>query len=142
MNAFQECSMTRKCGSKRRAIWVTLLAGCLLLGRTGTPQFDSARGDDKPAATGKQWAVLIGVEKYTKASPLSFTVNDVRQLADTLKARGGYQKENILEITDKGAEKTTQPFKESILEGLSLWLGKAGPNDTVLIYFTGHGFHD
>ncbi len=102
-------------------------------------------GADEPkgkAATGRQWAVLIGVEKYTKANPLSFTVNDVRQLSETLQTRGDYLKENLLEITDKGATKETQPFKDSILNGLSSWLSKAGPEDTILIYFSGHGFQD
>ena len=85
---------------------------------------------------------MTNLEKYTKANPLSFTVNDVRQLSETLRTRGGYQKENILEITDKGANKAAQPFKESILDGLSSWLTKAGPEDTILVYFTGHGFQD
>ena len=142
MNAFQQLLKTTSLSLKRQALSTALLAGWLLLGGTGVHPDRSICADDKPVAPGKQWAVLIGVEKYTKASPLSFTVNDVRQLADTLKTRGGYKKEDILEITDSGAEKTVQPFKESILEGLSHWLGKAGPNDTVLVYFTGHGFQD
>ncbi len=124
---------------------ILFLTGLLVVCGSSGPNYGrSALADEKKekAPTSRQWAVLIGVEKYTKANPLSFTVNDVRQLSETLRTRGGYQKENILEITDKGANKGAQPFKESILDGLSSWLSKAGPEDTILIYFTGHGFQD
>jgi|GEM_PF-2139162 len=102
----------------------------------------AVRADEPKGKGGRQWAVLIGVEKYTKANPLSFTVNDVRQLSETLQTRGDYKKENLLEITDKGATQERQPFKDSILNGLSSWLSKAAPEDTMLIYFSGHGFQD
>ena len=124
--------------------WHRLVLGCLTLILAVGAGWRSA-GADEPkgkAASGRQWAVMIGVEKYTKANPLSFTVNDVRQLSETLQTRGDYKKENLLEITDKGATKETQPFKDSILNGLSSWLSKAGPEDTMLIYFSGHGFQD
>ena len=42
----------------------------------------SAPGADD--ANPQQWVILIGVEKYEKANPLQLTVNDVRQLTNTL----------------------------------------------------------
>ena len=36
---------------------------------------------DAQSATGKQWAIMIGCEDYTKAAKLQFTVNDVTKLA-------------------------------------------------------------
>ena len=125
-----------------QTVIVQLILGLALLGSLELNQDRIAAGEKKKAATGRQWAVLIGVEKYTKANPLSFTVNDVKQLSETLQTRGDYMKEDLLEITDKGVTKETQPFKDSILNGLSSWLNKAGPEDTMLIYFSGHGFQD
>ena len=57
--------------------WHRLVLGCLTLILAVGAGLRSA-GADEPkskAATGRQWAVMIGVEKYTKANPLSFTVN-------------------------------------------------------------------
>jgi len=118
--------------------WHRLVLGCcgLIL------SVAAVRADEPKAKAGRQWAVMVGVEKYTKANPLSFTVNDVKQLSETLQSRGDYKKEHLLEITDKGPTPETQPFKESILNGLSSWLSKAGPEDTMLVYFSGHGFQD
>jgi uncharacterized caspase-like protein len=86
--------------------------------------------------------LLIGVEKYHRASHLRFTVNDVRQLASTLQTRGGLAKESILELTDDAPNPRAQPLKASLLAEVPAWLGKPGPEDQVIVYFSGHGFRD
>ncbi len=91
----------------------------------------------KPA--GKQWAVLIGVEAYEHVMPLKFTVNDVRQLKKTLVEVAGYSPDNILQITDQSS---AQPKKAAIMGVLPDWLKQVGPNDTLLVFFSGHGFLD
>ncbi len=90
---------------------------------------------------GKRYAVLIGVEKYYRAAPLRFTVNDVRQVASVLNRRGSWPTEGILEMTD-AANDRFKPLRNNLLTELPKWLGKAGPNDSVLVYFSGHGFRD
>jgi uncharacterized caspase-like protein len=97
---------------------------------------------DGASTTTRHWAILIGVEKYQKATPLRFTVNDVQQLSATLQKYDGYEHANILEITDAGSPTALRPDKQSIEKTLPQWLGRLTASDTVLVYFSGHGFRD
>jgi uncharacterized caspase-like protein len=90
---------------------------------------------------GRTWAVLIGVQKYHRANPLRFTINDVRQLADTLHRRGGITSEQILELTDDAPNPRYQPLRASLMAELPEFLAKPGPEDRLIVYFSGHGFH-
>lgn len=95
---------------------------------------------DKSA--GKHWAILIGCEKYNRATPLRYIVNDVRQLNATLRARGGFEPDKILQMTDKEINPKFQPLKTNLLAELPAWLKRPGKNDSILVYFSGHGFRD
>ncbi len=99
----------------------------------------SYAADEKP---NQQWAILIGIEHYEKANPLVFTINDVSRLADTLRMRGGYRRDNMLELRDDAVKAALAPNKTNIMDALSSFLQKPGPNDTVLVFFSGHGFRD
>jgi len=90
----------------------------------------------------RQWALLIGVEKYQHASPLQYTVNDVTQIARTLLERGGVAKERILEITDAAKDPRYQPLKSNLETEIPLWLKQVPANDQILVYFSGHGVRD
>ncbi|MEM3433859.1 MAG: caspase family protein, partial [Candidatus Methanomethyliaceae archaeon] len=88
-------------------------------------------GAEKAAAAGRSvdphaWAVLIGAEKYQMARNLSFSHNDVRELAETLRRRGGYSATQILEMTDAAPSPRFQPLRASILGELPKWLKKIG----------------
>lgn len=119
----------------RRSIPVVL---ALLVCRCALRTTACAADESKP----QHWALLIGVEKYEKANPLQFTVNDVRQLTSTLAGRCGVPREHILEITDQRTEKSFQPRKESLMAKLPEWLDKPGEKDSIIVYFSGHGFRD
>lgn len=90
----------------------------------------------------KSWALLIGVEDYKLASPLRHTLNDVHQLAHTLQDRGEVPENQILQITDDAPDARFQPLRESLMNELPKWLEQPGPDDNVLVYFSGHGFRD
>jgi uncharacterized caspase-like protein len=90
----------------------------------------------------RSWALLIGVEKYHRVATLRYTVNDVRQLATTLRNRAGFSEENVLEITDEAGTPRYQPLKASIEAELPVWLKQPGPDDSIIVYFSGHGFRD
>lgn len=92
--------------------------------------------------TARSWAVLIGVEKYHRVPNLVYTINDVRQLATTLRTRDGFSEECLLEMVDDATNPRFQPFKANIEAELSAWLQRPSPEDTVLVYFSGHGFRD
>lgn len=89
---------------------------------------------------GRQWAILIGVENYQKATPLTYTMNDVDQLAKTLKDRGGLPAERVVKFVESSPDTRFQPLKSSLLEQLPKWLKKPNSKDRLIVYFSGHGF--
>ncbi|MCB9940045.1 MAG: caspase family protein [Planctomycetaceae bacterium] len=96
-----------------------------------------AQGD---SSTGSQWAILIGVENYQFASPLAYTVNDVDQLAKTLQERGGVPARNVVRFVDTADDETRKPLQQTLMKELPIWLQKPGPDDRLIVYFSGHGF--
>jgi uncharacterized caspase-like protein len=96
----------------------------------------------QPADDGQQWAVLIGVQDYHRATRLRYTVNDVKKLAQTLCERGGIPEENILQIVDTAPNARFQPLRTSLLAEVPRRLGQVGESDQVFVYFSGHGFRD
>jgi hypothetical protein len=76
---------------------------------------------------GRVWAVLIGVEKYHRANHLRYTLNDVRELAKTLRTRGGVQAEQMLELTDDAPNARFQPLRASLMAELPEFLARPAP---------------
>jgi len=89
-----------------------------------------------------RWAVVIGVGDYESKSvrKLRFAESDADAMYRLLTTRGGYERENVLLLTDKAPEKPT-------LENIRLALGdflprKTSRDDMVLIYYAGYGAAD
>ncbi len=99
-------------------------------------------GASHSEARPKSWAVLIGIEGYEKVRPLEHTVNDVLQLSATLQARGGFERDCIEEITESAGDETKRPFKRNLFAGLPKWLSQPGLDDSLILYFSGHGIRD
>jgi len=124
--------------------WLGAAATILMLGAAGLspawaqPAPTNVQRSDQP----RRWAVLIGVERYRLANPLRHTVNDVRQIAETLRTRGGFERDCIIEVTDKGLSPRFQPLRASLLAELPKWLQLVSPKDEILVYFSGHGVRD
>jgi len=86
------------------------------------------------SVSGRLHALLVGVDAYPPPVPaLQGCVNDVTVFADVLRHRVGDDALDLLVVTDAAAtrERVTAAFTEH--------LGRAGPNDTALFYFSGHG---
>ncbi len=98
-------------------------------GSTALPQNDPHR-----------YAVLIGAEKYQKFPQLRYTVNDCTQLQQTLVERGGFAPWQMTVITDDN--QYFQPNREAVMAQLQSVLGRVGPDDEVLVFFSGHGCQD
>ena len=129
-------------GAARFLRFVTVVMSAVVSGHIGTQLVDPSPVFAAGPPPARQWAILIAVEKYHRATPLRFTVNDVKQLAATLRTRGGLDADTLLEITDASKNARFQPFKTSVQTELAEWLKKPGPNDQILVYFSGHGFRD
>jgi len=80
-------------------------------------------------------ALLVGINRYPDpGNELKGCVNDVRQMAETLKIRYGYAGDgNMRILTD--ARATTK----AILDGLAWLTAGASPGDFLVFHFSGHG---
>lgn len=96
--------------------------------------------DTPPARPAVTWAYLVGVEDYQKAPKLAYTVNDVKKLAEVLTQYGHCDPNGILELTDQENERGKQPYQASILYSLPRFVKSPEAQDTVIVYFSGHGF--
>ncbi|WP_375445259.1 caspase family protein [uncultured Fibrella sp.] len=78
------------------------------------------------------YALLVGIGAYERVRALSGPVGDAKSMADYLDQLPGFATDIRL-LTDQEASKA------AIIEGFQKHLTKAGPADTVLFYFAGHG---
>ena len=96
-------------------------------------------GAQQPNQTPKTWAVIVGVSKYQKlpgGQQLQFADRDAQLFADAIEKRG-VSAQNVRLLI--GAEATAAAIKSAI----GNWLAKsASEQDTVLIFFSGHGFFE
>lgn len=96
----------------------------------------SGPGRKKSRKLGRYYAVCIGLSEFTdpEISHLPFAANDAEDVADMLYRRGGIPKDSIRTLINSQATKANI---ESALEG---FLSKAGPDDVIILYWSGHGF--
>jgi hypothetical protein len=78
------------------------------------------------------YALFVGIAEYRHLSDLAKTTTDARDLHDLL-ADGGYPEANRYLLLDK------QATKAAISDGLDWLARRAGPGDTALFFFSGHG---
>ncbi len=125
-----------------RGKWLPILLLVLIVGELDRRYARGQPLHEPGPAQARTWALLIGAEKYHRANPLRFTLNDVRELAKTLRTRGGVQAEQMLELTDDAANPRFQPLRASLMAELPEFLAKPAADDRLIVYFTGHGFRD
>lgn len=93
-----------------------------------------ARADARPApaapAAGRRVAVLVGNNAYPAPIPaLETPVADITQIAGVLQSRFGYETRLV---KDAG--------KARIIEALNALAAEARPEDSVLLFYAGHGY--
>ena len=115
----------------------------------GTTSLDRAQPFPQPIAastgggTGSGpilWVMAVGVSRYaSRELNLEYADADAIAIAKTLSdaaKRGPYREVRTLVLTDE------QVTRQSIIEGLSRFLGQAGPDDVALLFVAGHGVRD
>jgi len=85
----------------------------------------------------KVWAVLVGVSNYEHMPALKYTDDDAYRIFAHLKSPegGALDNEQIKILIDEDA--TLEKIKSTISDVFS----KAGSNDLVMLYFSGHGLN-
>ncbi|MBX2929822.1 MAG: caspase family protein [Saprospiraceae bacterium] len=90
---------------------------------------------EPPRPQAKVWAVVIGVASYNHMPTLRYTDDDAYRLYAFLKSPGGgaVPDDQIRILIDEDAT------RERILTTINETFFRAGPNDMVVLYFSGHG---
>ncbi|MFN8611524.1 MAG: caspase family protein [Vulcanimicrobiota bacterium] len=95
------------------------------------------------AAEGTTWAVLIGVDNYMRSgvSKLNYAGADAKLLAKTLVDKLKVQEKNIFLYTTDAADENNLPSLTNVVYRLDWLRQNAGPDDTIIFYFAGHGIN-
>ena len=93
---------------------------------------------------GERYALLIGVEDYQDDSigDLSYSIDDVSALRESLTAGGQFEVENVFLMTDAATKPNDIPTRLNILLTLKWLAENLKPEDTLLFAFSGHGETD
>ncbi|MEU5489453.1 caspase family protein [Streptomyces sp. NPDC020196] len=78
------------------------------------------------------YALFVGIDDYPD-KPLHGCVNDVTKAQGWLRQQGGPQPLEIRSLLNKEATKA------AVIDGIRAHLGRGGPGDTALLWFSGHG---
>jgi hypothetical protein len=84
----------------------------------------------------RRHALLVGVDRYPNLHPhsqLKSCVNDARLMAEVLVERHGFHTDDVSLLLDEAAT------RDAILAGLSALQARAGSDDAVVFYYSGHG---
>jgi hypothetical protein len=97
------------------------------------PTFRNPNARSKPGL--KIWAVIVGVATYNHMPVLRYTDDDAYRIHSFLKSPegGALPDEQIRILIDEEAT------LENIKAAMQDVFGQAGPNDMVMLYFSGHG---
>ena len=94
----------------------------------------------------RRWAILIGVSTYEDdqgIGSLKYCVADVRLIYEVLTGPlGGFARQNVLVMTDDAATAMHRPTYSNLVTMIPRWLEDVGPEDDVLIAFSGHGLEE
>lgn len=89
-----------------------------------------------PDETRGRWALLIGIDRYPKLGSewqLEGCGNDVAIVQDTLSCRFGFPVDHITVLRDE------QATRDGILAAMESLVRKAGREDEVVFFYSGHG---
>ena len=116
--------------------WITAVA-YNSRGYSSTPKsvlLDAAKVN---APGGALYVVGVGVNAYPKMpeNNLAYAVNDVTAFADALKANPNKQYEKVLVQNLSDAQATAANIRQALTETIR----QATANDTIMLYFSGHG---
>ncbi|MCB9052334.1 MAG: caspase family protein [Lewinellaceae bacterium] len=87
----------------------------------------------RPVPARRSWFLGIGINRYLHFQSLRNAVKDVQDIAALLQERYG------LDVTDTTILLDEQATRKNIIAQLEEMVSKVGPEDKVLIYYSGHG---
>jgi Caspase domain len=94
------------------------------------------KAEDKVAAPGKNYSLVIGINEYKNIKPLSAARKDATDFKDLLQQYYRFEAENSIALLDQDAT------RDNIDSVFSLLISKLTANDNLVVYFAGHGLLD
>ncbi|MCP4252644.1 MAG: DUF1566 domain-containing protein [Candidatus Scalindua sp.] len=86
--------------------------------------------------SGNQWLFIIGIDSYTNFPHLNTSVNDAKAVKEVLLRRYHFDEYHTIELYDEDAT------RRNILGKLRYLTRRVGPDDSVTIFYSGHGVLD
>ncbi|KAK0109956.1 Ca(2+)-dependent cysteine protease [Cadophora gregata] len=91
------------------------------------------------ACTGRRKALLIGINYFGQRGQLRGCINDVKNMSAFLNENFGYQRDDMVILTDDQQNPMSQPTKQNILRAMHWLVKDARPNDSLFFHYSGHG---
>lgn len=89
------------------------------------------------ACTGRRKALLIGINYFGQRGQLRGCINDVRNMSSFLHQNFGYQRDDMVILTDDQQNPMSQPTKQNILRAMHWLVKDARPNDSLFFHYSG-----
>ena len=95
----------------------------------------SAQGDASLAGYENSWALVVGIDEYTKWPALQYAVRDANAISSVLIEKFGFAKQRVITLNN------AQATRAAILSAFNEGFTKAGikKNDRIFVFFAGHG---
>lgn len=81
----------------------------------------------------QKWALLIGIDSYSNFNQLTGCINDVQVMHQVLTSTFNFPESHVRLLTDE------QATREGILGALKDLVQRVGPDDIVVVHYSGHG---
>jgi uncharacterized caspase-like protein len=85
---------------------------------------------------GNQWLFVIGINTYIDWPRLNSAVNDAKTVRNVLLDRYHFDQHHLIELYDEEATRS------NILAKLRYLANRVGPDDSIVIFYSGHGHLD
>jgi len=84
-------------------------------------------------------ALVIGIDGYQALGALETCRNDAREFARALVEFGGYRESRVVLLTDDASQAHNRPTLATMRRRISQVASLARPQETLILYFSGHG---
>ena len=89
------------------------------------------------SCTGRRKALLIGINYFGQRGQLRGCINDVKNMSSFLNENFGYQRDDMVILTDDQQNPMSQPTKQNILRAMHWLVKDARPNDSLFFHYSG-----
>jgi formylglycine-generating enzyme required for sulfatase activity len=91
---------------------------------------------DKDVPAGKNHLLVIGIDKYAYIKPLKNAVTDADNLIEVLISRYEFESDQVYRLYDEAAT------NRGIQKNLRMLKNKVGKDDSLIVFYAGHGAYD